>query len=34
MLGTDEKRPTLLFNGYEKWVAPMYPDPNDRRYFY
>lgn len=35
MLGTDEneKRPTLIFNGYGKWVASMYPDLNDRRYF-
>ncbi len=33
MLGTDEKRPTLLFNGYEKWVAAMYLDLNNRRYF-
>ncbi|MEE8290439.1 MAG: protein-methionine-sulfoxide reductase catalytic subunit MsrP [Candidatus Tectomicrobia bacterium] len=34
MLGTEEKRPTLLFNGYGTWVASMYPDLNDRRYFF
>jgi sulfoxide reductase catalytic subunit YedY len=33
MLGTEEKRPTLLFNGYADWVASMYPDLKDRRYF-
>jgi sulfoxide reductase catalytic subunit YedY len=26
MLGTLEKRATLPFNGYGKWVAPLYPD--------
>jgi sulfoxide reductase catalytic subunit YedY len=34
MLGTDKRRPTQLFNGYEKWVAHMYPDMKDRRYFF
>jgi sulfoxide reductase catalytic subunit YedY len=33
MLGTDEKRPTLIFNGYGDWVAPMYPNLKDRKYF-
>jgi len=33
MLGTEEKRLTLLFNGYADWVASMYPDLKDRRYF-
>jgi hypothetical protein len=33
-LGTDKRRPTQLFNGYEKWVAHMYPDMKDRRYFF
>lgn len=33
MLGTETERPTLIFNGYEKWVASLYPDLNDRRYF-
>lgn len=33
MLGTEEERPTLLFNGYADWVASMYPDLQDRRYF-
>lgn len=33
MLGTNERKPTLLFNGYAKWVGDMYPDMNDRRYF-
>jgi sulfoxide reductase catalytic subunit YedY len=33
MLGTDKERPTLLFNGYADWVASMYPDLQDRRYF-
>ncbi|GIX49724.1 MAG: mononuclear molybdenum enzyme YedY [Candidatus Tectimicrobiota bacterium] len=33
MLGTDEVRPTLIFNGYGEWVAGLYPDLNDRRYF-
>jgi sulfoxide reductase catalytic subunit YedY len=33
MIGTNERRPTQIFNGYEKWVTPLYPDLNDRRYF-
>ncbi len=33
MLGTDEMRPTQIFNGYGDWVASLYPDLNDRRYF-
>ncbi len=33
MLGTDERRPTMIFNGYGKRVASLYPDLNDRRYF-
>ncbi|WP_089933642.1 protein-methionine-sulfoxide reductase catalytic subunit MsrP [Candidatus Entotheonella palauensis] len=33
MLGTDEKRATLIFNGYETWVASMYPDLKNRLYF-
>jgi sulfoxide reductase catalytic subunit YedY len=33
MLGTEEKRPTLLFNGYGEWVASMYPNLQDRRYY-
>jgi sulfoxide reductase catalytic subunit YedY len=33
MLGSDEKRPTLIFNGYGDWVASMYPNLEDRKYF-
>ena len=33
MIGTNERRPTQTFNGYEKWVTPLYPDLKDRRYF-
>jgi sulfoxide reductase catalytic subunit YedY len=33
MLGTDEERPTQIFNGYGTWVASLYPDLTDRRYF-
>ncbi|MFQ5803231.1 MAG: protein-methionine-sulfoxide reductase catalytic subunit MsrP [Candidatus Methylomirabilales bacterium] len=33
MIGSDERRPTQIFNGYGKWVASLYPDLNDRRYF-
>jgi len=33
MIGTNERRPTQIFNGYGKWVTPLYPDLNDRRYF-
>jgi len=24
VLGTDEPRPTLLYNGYQEFVAPLY----------
>lgn len=34
MLGTGKRRPTQIFNGYGKWVAHMYPDLKDRRYFF
>ncbi len=33
MIGSDERRPTQIFNGYGEWVAKLYPDSNDRRYF-
>ncbi len=33
MLGTDERRPTQVFNGYGKWVASMYPIMKERKYF-
>ena len=33
MIGSDERRPTQIFNGYGQWVAKLYPDLNDRRYF-
>jgi sulfoxide reductase catalytic subunit YedY len=33
MIGTDERRPTQIFNGYGKWVASLYPNLTDRRYF-
>ncbi len=33
MIGTDEVRPTQIFNGYGKWVASLYPNLTDRRYF-
>ncbi|MFQ5846105.1 MAG: protein-methionine-sulfoxide reductase catalytic subunit MsrP [Candidatus Methylomirabilales bacterium] len=33
MIGTDERRPTQIFNGYGKWVASLYPNVTDRRYF-
>lgn len=33
MIGSDEKHPTQIFNGYGKWVASLYPDLTDRRYF-
>jgi len=32
MLGTNEIRPTMIFNGYEAWVASMSPDLIDQRY--
>lgn len=34
MLGTEKRRPTQLFNGYGKWVAHMYSDLKDRKYFF
>ncbi len=34
MLGTGTRRPTLLYNGYAEQVAHMYPDLNDRTYFF
>ena len=33
MLGTDERRPTQIFNGYGKWVADLYPKKKNRTYF-
>ena len=24
LLGSDVRQPTLLYNGYERWVAPLY----------
>jgi methionine sulfoxide reductase catalytic subunit len=33
MIGTNERRPTQIFNGYGEWVAKLYPDLNDRRFF-
>jgi methionine sulfoxide reductase catalytic subunit len=33
MIGTGEVRPTQIFNGYGAWVASLYPDLTDRRYF-
>lgn len=33
MIDTDEIRPTQIFNGYGEWVAHLYPDLTDRRYF-
>lgn len=34
MLGTGTRRPTLLYNGYADQVAHLYPDQNDRTYFF
>lgn len=34
MLGTDEVRKTMLFNGYAEQVAHLYPDLKDRQYFF
>ncbi len=34
VLGTNERRPTLLFNGYAEQVASLYPDPKGREYFF
>ncbi len=33
MLGTDKRRPTQVFNGYGKWVASMYPNMKERKFF-
>jgi methionine sulfoxide reductase catalytic subunit len=33
MIGTNERRPTQIFNGYGEWVASLYSDLKDRRYF-
>ena len=33
MIDTKEVRPSQIFNGYGQWVASLYPDLNDRRYF-
>jgi sulfoxide reductase catalytic subunit YedY len=33
MIGTDERRPTQIFNGYGQWVASLYPNLTDRRFF-
>ena len=33
MIGTDERRPTQIFNGYGEWVASLYPDLKDRKFF-
>ena len=29
LIGTDERQPTLLYNGYGEWVSHLYPDPDD-----
>jgi|JI10StandDraft_1071094.scaffolds.fasta_scaffold76213_2 sulfoxide reductase catalytic subunit YedY len=34
LLGSGERVPTQIFNGYGEFVAGLYPDLNDRRYFY
>jgi len=34
VLGTNERRPTLLFNGYAEQVASLYPDAKGREYFF
>jgi sulfoxide reductase catalytic subunit YedY len=33
IIGTNEKRPTQIFNGYGKWVASLYPDLKNRKFF-
>jgi sulfoxide reductase catalytic subunit YedY len=33
MLGTDERRPTMLFNGYGEWVAGLYEGLEDERLY-
>ena len=34
VLGSGERVPTQIFNGYGEFVAGLYPDLNDRTYFY
>jgi sulfoxide reductase catalytic subunit YedY len=34
VIGERGRKPTLLFNGYADQVAHMYPDPDNRLYFY
>jgi sulfoxide reductase catalytic subunit YedY len=34
VLGTGEKVPTLLFNGYGEFVAQLYKDQSDRTLFF
>lgn len=34
VLGTGDRVPTQIFNGYGAFVASLYPDLNDRTYFY
>jgi sulfoxide reductase catalytic subunit YedY len=34
VLGSGERVPTQIFNGYGEFVAGLYPDLNDRNYFY
>lgn len=34
LLGSGERVPTQIYNGYGEFVAGLYPDQNDRRYFY
>ncbi|WP_374653185.1 protein-methionine-sulfoxide reductase catalytic subunit MsrP [Dongia sp.] len=34
LLGSGERVPTQIFNGYGEFVAGLYPDLNDRNYFY
>lgn len=34
VLGSGERVPTQIFNGYGDFVAGLYPDLNDRNYFY
>ncbi|MBW8004373.1 MAG: protein-methionine-sulfoxide reductase catalytic subunit MsrP [candidate division NC10 bacterium] len=33
MIGTEERRPTQIFNGYGKWVASLYPNLKNRKFF-
>lgn len=34
LLGSGDRVPTQIYNGYGEFVAQLYPDQNDRRYFY